>query len=116
MDYILEFQSLNIIRNYLLNENGQIMSFVSPLGVEFEITADYNLSCRHCYNDLYVGKKNNELTDAEWIEVAKEFKEIVILALTISGGKLLLKEELVRKIINVFKVDNNTSISIITNG
>lgn len=65
----------------------------APLNIEWEITKECNLQCRHCYTSA--GKKEpRELTTDEAISMINHLDKVGISDITISGGEPLLREDL----------------------
>jgi radical SAM protein with 4Fe4S-binding SPASM domain len=65
----------------------------APLNVEWEITKECNLQCRHCYTSA--GKKEpKELSTDEAISMINHLDAVGISDITISGGEPLLRKDL----------------------
>lgn len=65
-----------------------------PLSVLLEITGRCNLDCRHCYLDIR--HPPEELTTAELLRVIDEVSAAGTLFLTISGGEVFLRKDLLQ--------------------
>jgi len=67
-----------------------------PLSFNLEITARYNMNCRHCYINLPAGDKEvqaRELTAAEIETIARQAVELGALWCLITGGEPLLRDD-----------------------
>lgn len=86
----------------------------SPLLFAVDITNKCNFNCLHCYNDSGCGK-NDELTEIEFIEVAKQIAEFKPLTLCFCGGETLLRYELIIAMLDIL-ANNVGIINLVTNG
>ena len=62
-----------------------------PLKGNFELTARCNFNCNMCYVHLkeeQIQQQGRELTNKEWLEIAKQAKEAGMLYLTLTGGEV----------------------------
>jgi MoaA/NifB/PqqE/SkfB family radical SAM enzyme len=96
--------------------------FCAPLGVQLELTYKCNLNCIHCYNNSgkreapACGARNDvELSDHEWISLAKELASLNIFECIISGGEPLLRENLVFEILDILS-EHGVTFLFLTNG
>lgn len=65
----------------------------APLNVEWEITRQCNLRCKHCYTSA--GKKDpEELTTEQALTIVNHLDTIGVSDITISGGEPLLRDDL----------------------
>lgn len=89
--------------------------FSAPLGILLELTYRCNLRCIMCYNNSYLQAGKNELSDREWLSVAKEAARLGIFECIISGGEPLLRKSLVFKIMDIMHEAKVMHV-LITNG
>ncbi len=89
-----------------------------PFAVNYDITWECNLRCKHCYffssaAELEFGGKNTrkELSDQEWINIFRYHRELGISSATITGGEPTLRMNLLHKAVKIFP-----SVQIVTNG
>ena len=65
----------------------------APLNVEWEITRECNLRCKHCYTSA--GKKDpEELTTEQVLRIVDHLDTVGISDITFSGGEPLLRDDL----------------------
>lgn len=65
-----------------------------PLKGTFELTARCNFNCNMCYvhlNEEQIQKQGSELTNEEWLEIARQAKEAGMLYLTLTGGEVFAR-------------------------
>lgn len=65
-----------------------------PLKGTFELTARCNFNCNMCYvhlNEEQIQKQGQELTNEEWLEIARQAKEDGMLYLTLTGGEVFVR-------------------------
>ena len=65
-----------------------------PLKGTFELTARCNMNCKMCYVHLSqeeIQKIGRELTNEEWLRIAKEAKEAGTLHLILTGGEVFVR-------------------------
>lgn len=65
-----------------------------PLKGTFELTARCNFDCNMCYVHLgeeEIQKQGRELTNEEWLEIARQAKEAGMLYLTLTGGEVFVR-------------------------
>lgn len=90
--------------------------FKMPLVVQYELTANCNLNCKHCYNASKPTKEKDAMTPEKW----KEFSRYLVskggvFQCILSGGEpLLLKNDLF-EIMDILH-DDGTYFHIISNG
>lgn len=65
----------------------------APLNVEWEITKECNLRCKHCYTSAGV-REPEELTTDGVLSVIDQLDKIGVSDITISGGEPLLRKDL----------------------
>ena len=79
---------LDQIRSYL-----EYQAYVDkiPLHGTFELTARCNFDCKMCYvhlNEQQIKSIGRELTNEEWIEIARQARDAGMLYLTLTGGEV----------------------------
>lgn len=65
-----------------------------PLKGTFELTARCNFDCKMCYIHLteeQIRQQGRELTNEEWLEIARQAKEAGMLYLTLTGGEVFVR-------------------------
>lgn len=65
-----------------------------PLNGVFELTARCNFNCNMCYvhlNEEQIQKQGRELTNEEWLDIARQAKEAGMLYLTLTGGEVFAR-------------------------
>lgn len=65
-----------------------------PLNGTFELTARCNFDCNMCYvhlNEQQIREIGRELTNEEWLEIARQAKEAGMLYLTLTGGEVFAR-------------------------
>lgn len=65
-----------------------------PLKGTFELTARCNFDCNMCYVHLgeeEIQKQGRELTNEEWLEIARQAQEAGMLYLTLTGGEVFVR-------------------------
>ncbi|MEG0283078.1 MAG: radical SAM protein, partial [Clostridia bacterium] len=86
------------------------INLLSPIKVQWKITNNCNLRCKHCY----LGNiKNEELKFEQLLEVANKICTSNVFEVTLSGGEAILVKG-IEKIIEIF-LQNNISVNIFTN-
>lgn len=67
-----------------------------PIQGTFELTARCNFDCKMCYVHLTedeISKHGRELTNEEWLDIARQAKEAGMLYLTLTGGEVFARPE-----------------------
>lgn len=88
-----------------------------PLKGTFELTARCNFDCNMCYMHLteeQIQKQGRELSNEEWLDIARQAKEAGMLYLTLTGGEVFVRpgfRELYEELSQM-----GFLISILTNG
>lgn len=87
-----------------------------PLTAQFEITDLCNHRCIHCYNlDSEVkNRPNRKVEDETVLACAQKLIDNNIFGIVITGGEPMLKKELTKKIIRLFR-DNKIRVSLNSN-
>lgn len=65
-----------------------------PLKGTFELTARCNFNCNMCYvhlNEQQIRSIGRELTNEEWLDIARQAKDAGMLYLTLTGGEVFAK-------------------------
>ena len=90
--------------------------FNFPLTMQFELTRNCNLMCKHCYNASGVKNFKDKMTPEKWIEFSKQvIKYGGIFQCILSGGEPLLLGEKLFEIMDILHNDG-TAFILITNG
>ena len=98
----------------LLMDNNMIdkdIEFIEPLKVQWKITEECNLKCKHCYE----GEKKHMCLSKQ--DISKIFDVLInsqILSLTITGGEALLVDDLAHHVSKC--LENGIAVNIFTNG
>ena len=89
-----------------------------PLGVNYDLTWQCNLRCKHCYfiasaKELKYNsaKSREELTDEQWLNVFKYHSDMGIISASLTGGEPTLRMGLLHKAVKLFP-----SVQIASNG
>lgn len=86
-----------------------------PIGMQFELTAQCNLFCKHCYNRSYQGRPT-AMTIADWQNVVQDvIAHGGIFQCILSGGEPLLIGKDIFSLMDPLSADG-TAFVIITNG
>lgn len=91
-------------------------SYDAPLTLQYELTSRCNLRCQMCYNASGQGAASTtELTDEEWLRVARDACAMGVFEAVISGGEPLLRPALVFELLDILKA-HHVVPHLITNG
>lgn len=91
-------------------------SFNFPITMQFELTKNCNLMCKHCYNASGIQHFNDRMTPEKWKEFARKISNYGgIFQCIISGGEPLLLGEDLFEIMDILHNDG-TAFVVITNG
>lgn len=88
-----------------------------PLHGTFELTARCNFNCNMCYVHLTEEQISNigrELTNGEWLEIARQAREAGMLYLTLTGGEVFVRPGFKELYIELSKM--GFLIQILSNG
>lgn len=97
-------------------EGGYPEQFFYPTTLQFELTGQCNLACKHCYNRSGDADRKTLMTPDKWCDLAKEIvRDGGIFQCIISGGEPLLLGNSVFDIMDILH-DDGTSFVVITNG
>lgn len=87
-----------------------------PLTLQFELTRNCNLCCKHCYNVSGVKKYSDAMTPEKWVDLAQYIvSKGGIFECILSGGEPLLLGDKIFDIMDILHEDG-TSFLLITNG
>lgn len=107
---------------YALVEHGKKNGLIpetleAPLGAQLELTFRCNSRCIHCYNDSSHErfKQANELSQEEWLGIARQLGEMGVFNVVISGGEPLLLRERLFEIMDLLAT-YGVAFVFITNG
>lgn len=91
-------------------------SYDFPITLQFELTGQCNLACKHCYNRSGDIDRKTIMTPDKWCELSKQIvKSGGIFQCIISGGEPLLLGNALFDIMDILH-DDGTSFVVITNG
>ncbi|MFW9828201.1 MAG: radical SAM protein [Candidatus Thorarchaeota archaeon] len=88
---------------------------IIPIGVNYDLTWQCNLSCKHCYfnaslkeliNNPARNRKILELSDENWIKIFNYHRNMGIRSASLTGGELTLRMGLIEKAIKIFLLLN----------
>jgi len=85
-----------------------------PFYVNYDLTWQCNLKCKHCYffsSTTELKNKRNELSDEEWIKVFKYHKKLGTKIAVLTGGEPTLRMDVIQEAIKIFP-----SVQIVSNG
>lgn len=86
-----------------------------PIGVQFELTSECNLFCKHCYNKSFMGRKSSMKIE-DWKIVARDIVDNGgVFQCILSGGEPLLVGKELFDVMEPLHADG-TSFILITNG
>ena len=92
------------------------ISYEFPLTLQFELTRNCNLRCRHCYNDSGIQVFQDEMTPEKWKNFARYLvAHGGVFQCILSGGEPLLLNDDLFDIMDILH-DDGTSFLLITNG
>lgn len=90
--------------------------FDYPITLQFELTGQCNLKCKHCYNRSGDADRQTLMTPEKWCELARQIvSDGGIFQCIISGGEPLLLGDKLFDIMDILH-DDGTSFVVITNG
>ena len=100
----------------LQNENKYPIKYKMPVALQFELTANCNMRCVHCYNRSGDVDKKTLMKLNDWLNLSKHLIENGgIFQCVISGGEPLLMGDGLYQIMDILASDN-TAFVFITNG
>ena len=90
--------------------------FDYPITLQFELTGQCNLKCKHCYNRSGDADRETLMTPEKWCELSRQIvSDGGIFQCIISGGEPLLLGDKLFDIMDILH-DDGTSFVVITNG
>jgi len=99
----------------LQNKGVYPKQFQYPLTLQFELTGQCNLKCKHCYNRSGDADRKTLMTPEKWCELSRQIvSDGGIFQCIISGGEPLLLGDKLFEIMNILH-DDGTSFVVITN-
>ena len=88
-----------------------------PLTGIFELTPRCNMDCQMCYVHLQpdqIPAIGRELTTKEWIDIARQARDMGMVQLTLTGGEILVRKDF-RELYEAFS-EMGFLIQLYTNG
>jgi MoaA/NifB/PqqE/SkfB family radical SAM enzyme len=85
-----------------------------PLYVNYDLTWDCNLKCKHCYffsSTTELKNKRPELSDEEWINLFKYHRKLGTKIAVLTGGEPTLRMDIIKEAIKIFP-----SVQVVSNG
>jgi radical SAM protein with 4Fe4S-binding SPASM domain len=86
---------------------------LSPSVVNFAVTRECNLRCKHCYTDSTDSPHPNELTTTEAKQAVKEIAEAGTRLLTFDGGEPLMRDDIYELV--SYATENDLTSTLTTN-
>lgn len=90
---------------------------MTPFGGTFELTARCNFNCKMCYVHLSNEQANaigKELSNEEWIRIAREARDMGLLYVTLTGGEIFTRKNFKELYLELHKM--GFLIALQTNG
>lgn len=92
---MLDCQTLDVQMDYFMEilERNAYEKCIPLKGI-FELTARCNFDCNMCYvhlNEKQIKEIGRELTNEEWLEIARQAKDAGMLYLTLTGGEVFAR-------------------------
>ncbi|WP_160361398.1 radical SAM/SPASM domain-containing protein [Clostridium chromiireducens] len=111
-----EMEKVREQTQFLQAEKKYPKEFNFPLTMQFELTANCNLRCKHCYNASGIKNFDDAMTIDKWIGFSKYVvSNGGIFQCVISGGEPLLLGDDLFRIMDILHADG-TAFLLITNG
>ena len=85
-----------------------------PLYVNYDLTWQCNLKCKHCYffsSTKELKNKRTELSDEEWIKLFKYHRKLGTKIAVLTGGEPTLRMDVIKEAIKIFP-----SVQVVSNG
>ncbi|MFX1374180.1 MAG: radical SAM protein [Promethearchaeota archaeon] len=85
-----------------------------PFYVNFDLTWQCNLKCKHCYffsSTTELEKKRKELSNEEWIRVFKYHRKLGTKIAILTGGEPTLRMDVIKEAVKIFP-----SVQVVSNG
>ena len=90
--------------------------FIYPITLQFELTGQCNLACKHCYNRSGDSDRETLMTPDKWCELSRQIvADGGIFQCILSGGEPLLLGDKIFDIMDILH-DDGTSFVVISNG
>ena len=86
----------------------------SPFSMAIDVTSRCNFRCMHCFNESGMGNET-ELSDADFLNVIEQIKEMAPISVCLCGGEPLLRFDLVIKTLSILK-DSVGMVNMVSNG
>ena len=103
-------------REKLIEKGSFPKKYLSPAAIQFEVTSNCNLKCKHCYNSSGVKRKKDLIDGDKWIDFCKYLvSKGGVFQATISGGEPLLLGDKLWKMMDILH-DDGTIFNLISNG
>lgn len=107
------YHNANILKYSQMNYKVPVTS--TPVDVELHLTHNCNLACKHCFQSSgYKSDKNIHLSVNNWISIFKQFENLNMHNIIISGGEPLCYEHFYDLMSHV--INYRLNFVIITNG
>ena len=114
----LDERNLQAVKNNiaaLQNIGAYPTKFNYPITLQFELTGQCNLKCKHCYNRSGDADRETLMTPEKWCELSRQIvSDGGIFQCIISGGEPLLLGDKLFDIMDILH-DDGTSFVVITN-
>jgi len=122
-DYVKKYKTIDaknlqaVKQNLLTLQNAgaypKVLNY--PLTLQFELTGQCNLKCKHCYNRSGDADRETLMTPEKWCELARQIvSDGGIFQCIISGGEPLLLGDKLFDVMDILH-DDGTSFVVITN-
>ena len=85
-----------------------------PLYVNFDLTWQCNLKCKHCYffsSTAELKNRRTELSDEQWIKLFKYHRKLGTKIAVLTGGEPTLRMDVIKEAIKIFP-----SVQVVSNG
>ncbi len=85
-----------------------------PLYINYDLTWECNLKCKHCYffsSTTELKNKRTELSDEEWIKIFKYHRNLGTKIAILTGGEPTLRIDVIKEAIKIFP-----SVQVVSNG
>ena len=85
-----------------------------PLYVNYDLTWQCNLKCKHCYffsSIAEIKNKRTELSDEEWIKLFQYHRNLGTRTAVLTGGEPTLRMDVIKEAIKIFP-----SVQVVSNG
>jgi len=86
-----------------------------PHSIRLTLTDRCNLSCDFCFMDASSQSNKEELKTDEWLQVFKRLKELRVFNISLSGGEIFLRDDLM-VLLKQLRENRMHKITLLTNG